>query len=802
MKNKLFIGLLFISLCAGLSYAADYDGNKNISELDNIGTDVTKDVYVLVQDPADPSKIGRATLSQLTDRGLITRGVYPDGSIYLNGDPASPMPGDLRFKELDGISSFEIYDLDTASWIPAPAQVGRGSLSAGPQISIGEAGSMIVFRLKKDVGKFYFPPVTGLDNTGRTLPIAVFEPEDGGAVATVGIRTGNTTNMPATDVAGTFTLGYTTVLTDNFLVWAHTLYCGTTNPTENITYRVYEHTDATDRAKLLVEKVFPASLFSSASPSDPIKLEIKSDGSFQPILGTLGGNYFVEFTSDAAFSFYGNGTLPDISLDLQTVTLRYIQYANSSIITADRTVNTGDYFFVDTSAGAVTLTAMADAISFNIEDFGESFGNPNDCTLVLGTHFAVLNKKKGRYRFFKDGTDWWYQDLRSGKTAEVASTHYADADFKITPLYDAFREASTYNTGDCVVNTDDDKIYYALQNSITGPWVSGEWSELGPEGQSFWTQTGSDLGYTTGKVGVGIGVPLDHLTVIDSDDTLNGGGLRIQDASGDYATFAMASNNSYLFSSVGDLVIYPANSESMRFESGGDIKINTGTLFLPQGGSMGTDTVDTADDSYIALVGGDPTRGREAGGSMALFGNEYSSLPGAVRVEGGNVTGSSIQLRTENANRIVIDSTETVVSGKAGYNATTDMGTEDTDFASKKYVDDNSGGSSGSALPSLTLGNDDTNVDDFDVSSIAPAGVLFVNNTTEILYLRGFSNGVAGQIIYITKIATNDLTIVDNATAGTQKINGSGGNDKTIQTTGGAILVCDGTAWYVISQTG
>ncbi len=670
MKSKLSIGLLVISLCAGLTYAADYSDNMRIDQLDNIGTGVTKDVYVLVQDPVDPTKIGRATLSELTDRGLYTRGMFPDGTVYLNGDSENPIDGDLRFREIDGISSFEIYDIDVAEWIPAPAKVGRGSLSAGPQISIGEAGSMIVFRLAKDTGRFYFPPVTGLDNTGRTLPVSIFEPEDGEAVTTVDIRTGNTTDMPATDVSGTYTLGYTTIVTDNFLIWAHTVYCGATNPTENITYKVYEATDSTDESKLLVEKIFPASTFSGKSPGDAVKLEIRSDGTFQPILGTTGENYFVEFTSSAPFSYYGNGSLPDISLDLQVVSLRYMQYANTLKVTASRTVNTGDYIMVDTSGGAVTLTAMAGAISFNIEDFDESFGSPNDCTVVVGAHSAVLNKKKGRYRFFKDGSDWWYQDLRSGKTTEVASVHYADVDFKVTPLYNAFREAATYNTGDCVVY--DGCLFYALQDSITGPWVSGEWREVGVIPDDAVTSVNTQTG----------------VVVLDQDD-------------------------------IGDGTTYKQFSATEKTNLGNQSGTNTGDQ----------------DVSGLALK----------------------------------------------ANVLELDNTDSF--------------TPDADYepATKKYVDDNSGGGT---LPSLTYSGS-SHLDNYDVTSIAPTGILFMSNTSNV-ELKSLKDGVNKQIIFMVKTNANDVKIKDTTGAG-QEFLLPGGSDTNINSYGGATLICDGTNWYVSS---
>ena len=71
--------------------------------------------------------------------------------------------------------------------------------------------------------------------------------------------------------------------------------------------------------------------------------------------------------------------------------------------------------------------------------------------------------------------------------------------------------------------------------------------------------------------------------------------------------------------------------------------------------------------------------------------------------------------------------------------------------------------------------------------------------------IQGFTGGIAGQILYLCKTgSTNTLTLEDHeGVSGVQNICCVDAQDYTFAAgSGGAVLVCDGTNWNVVSITG
>ena len=78
--------------------------------------------------------------------------------------------------------------------------------------------------------------------------------------------------------------------------------------------------------------------------------------------------------------------------------------------------------------------------------------------------------------------------------------------------------------------------------------------------------------------------------------------------------------------------------------------------------------------------------------------------------------------------------------------------------------------------------------DDLDVSGV---NVIVCDSTANDIVIGGFSNGVIGQVLFITKqVTANNLIIEHNEGTGTQRIYTHNSADYTIATRGGTILVC------------
>jgi hypothetical protein len=98
------------------------------------------------------------------------------------------------------------------------------------------------------------------------------------------------------------------------------------------------------------------------------------------------------------------------------------------------------------------------------------------------------------------------------------------------------------------------------------------------------------------------------------------------------------------------------------------------------------------------------------------------------RVEGDNE--ANLLFTDASTDRVGIGTTaptdKLTVAGTAGYNATTNMGASDTDFASKKYVDDNSGTSKWTASGNNIFNANSGNV---GIGTTTPSGILDIQGS-------------------------------------------------------------------------
>ena len=90
--------------------------------------------------------------------------------------------------------------------------------------------------------------------------------------------------------------------------------------------------------------------------------------------------------------------------------------------------------------------------------------------------------------------------------------------------------------------------------------------------------------------------------------------------------------------------------------------------------------------------------------------------------------------------------------------------------------------------------------DNVDVSGV---NVIFADTSSNNVTIGGFTGGVAGQVLYITKTSTsNTLTLENVEGTGNQDIYLHSASDETIIATkrGGFVLVCDGSNWYDVEH--
>lgn len=103
---------------------------------------------------------------------------------------------------------------------------------------------------------------------------------------------------------------------------------------------------------------------------------------------------------------------------------------------------------------------------------------------------------------------------------------------------------------------------------------------------------------------------------------------------------------------------------------------------------------------------------------------------------------------------------------------------------------------SGSAMPSMTRSTD-ANIDNLDVSSIAPVGILYTNMAGN-RELRSLAGGTDGQIVILVNIIDSTIKVKHQSGAG-QMIRTEGATDKTFGNYGGTRFVYHATTgyWYM-----
>lgn len=251
----------------------------------------------------------------------------------------------------------------------------------------------------------------------------------------------------------------------------------------------------------------------------------------------------------------------------------------------------------------------------------------------------------------------------------------------------------------------------------------------------------------------------DRVSYIDfhSDDTYSDYGIRLVKYPGENGVGEMVLRGTGGFN-IKTLEVAPINfytNSIKRLNIDGDgthnlsdlLYVDKPTGMVGLGISIPVRNFDITGSSSADFIGqrianSNTTDGRTATLEFALSDSVGTIKPSALITSGGNIniTTSYLVFHTLTSNYtmeekmrvtsngnlllgITTGSDLLTVAGTAGYNATTDMGATDTDFASKKYVDDNSGGSAtygalsvNASAGSQTVGTSWLTADPFTVS--------------------------------------------------------------------------------------
>ena len=256
-------------------------------------------------------------------------------------------------------------------------------------------------------------------------------------------------------------------------------------------------------------------------------------------------------------------------------------------------------------------------------------------------------------------------------------------------------------------------MVYQTDNTPGFYYYNGStWSSIAVAEDDKWTVQGNNMyNANTGNVGIGTTSPTEKLHVSGSVLAESSSYVGVTANQTDSAMISMA-----VSSSTTDGFIKVANTEGGHLGADPEFKIllNTSEKFRIDGdGNVGIGTTTPVSELDVngRVTVGSSSAGvdkrlrfrRDDGGVSGFLGydsgqnNEFSFTNGSggsyftfITNQAG--AGSAEQMRITNMGNVGIGTTaptdKLTVNGTAGYNAITNMGTSDTDFASKKYVDD------------------------------------------------------------------------------------------------------------------
>lgn len=137
------------------------------------------------------------------------------------------------------------------------------------------------------------------------------------------------------------------------------------------------------------------------------------------------------------------------------------------------------------------------------------------------------------------------------------------------------------------------------------------------------------------------------------------------------------------------------------------------------------------------------------------------------------------------------DTTTGYLSSKLSNNGTVKFTVENVGASETMKADYSPGG-----LPSMEYSTD-ANIDNLDVSSIAPHGILY-SSIPANRELRSLAGGVDNQVVHIVNLSTNTIKAKHLTGAG-QQIYTEGAGDKTFGDYGGCTLICKDSYWRLLS---
>jgi len=362
--------------------------------------------------------------------------IYKDDVLYLGGDPNNPQQGDALFK-WDGTQFVPMeYSVDCCEPIPTGIKLSRGSVTVGEQLGMSDFGSNVGFKIKRDLGTAYLPPVLGVTQAGVSFPLGVAHPE--GAMSKVVFFDG-TDNVDAVLDSGKYKIAVVASSAGAGFAFIYNQYltCGTTAPTSPVTFKIYEASDDTDPNKLMIKTILPVSLWDSKSSGDEIKFNFSENQTEElPITARSDVSFYLEYSSNAPFSLYADGTDLNRAVDSQAVSLMFASYDSYLEIDSDHTHDRSRTYVVDTTDDEVEITIPFGTVNSLIVLDAEKKFKKNSCFVLIKdaggatAHTLELDKKDRGYKIYFNGTNWIYNEIGKGECIAVASYHKASVDFK------------------------------------------------------------------------------------------------------------------------------------------------------------------------------------------------------------------------------------------------------------------------------------------------------------------------------------------------------------------------------------